>query len=159
MGALNMIHKKWNKLDKSKRSSYSSGVFKHDFSLETYLELWWEKKQYLGICVFQKIQMFRCYFSKVPGVIFKESCLKATGLYNDLLLLPSLFHFFYFIFSALISVCFPFFHLFFFIVGLSQGSIKCNWKAFVVCVCVCVYIHIICIIEYIYILENLWIFA
>ena len=55
MGALNMKHKKWNKLDKSKRSSYSPDVFKHDCSLETYLELWRKKKQYLGICIFQKI--------------------------------------------------------------------------------------------------------
>ena len=29
MGALNMKYKKWNKLDKSKRSSYSPAVFKH----------------------------------------------------------------------------------------------------------------------------------
>ena len=94
--------------------------------------------------------MFRCYFSKVPGVIFKESCLKATGLYNDLLLLPSLFHFFYFIFSALISVCFPFFHLFFYCWSLSR-LYQVQLKSFCcVCVCVCVYIHIICIIEYIY---------
>ena len=39
MGALNMKQKKWNKLDK--RSSYSPVVFKHDCSLETYLELTW----------------------------------------------------------------------------------------------------------------------
>ena len=50
-----MKHKKWNKLDKSKRSSYSPDVFKHDCSLETYLELWRKKKQYLGICIFQKM--------------------------------------------------------------------------------------------------------
>ena len=54
MGALNMKWKKWNKQDKSKRSSYSPVVFKHGCSLETHLELWW-KKQYLGICIFQKI--------------------------------------------------------------------------------------------------------
>ena len=38
--ALNMKYKKWNKLDKSKRSSYSPPVFKLGCSLETYLELW-----------------------------------------------------------------------------------------------------------------------
>ena len=42
-GALNMKHKKLNKLDKSKRSSYTPVVFKHDCSLETYLELWRKK--------------------------------------------------------------------------------------------------------------------
>ena len=35
MEALNMKLKKWNKLDKSKLSSYSPVVFKHDCSLET----------------------------------------------------------------------------------------------------------------------------
>ena len=55
----------------------------------------------------------------------KQPCLKATGLYENLLLLYSLFHFFYFLFSAPISfsLCFPvspsllilfFFLLFFF---------------------------------------------
>ena len=39
----------------------------------------------------------------------EQSCLKTTGLYDDLLLLSSLFHFFYFIFSAPISfsLCSP----------------------------------------------------
>ena len=37
----------------------------------------------------------------------EQSCLKTSGLHDDLLLLSSLFHFFYFIFSAPIS-----FHLF-----------------------------------------------
>ena len=32
-----MKYKKWNKLDKSKRSSYSPVVFKYGSSLETYL--------------------------------------------------------------------------------------------------------------------------
>ena len=40
MGTLDMRQKKWNKLDKSKRSSYSPVVFKHGCSLETYLEFW-----------------------------------------------------------------------------------------------------------------------
>ena len=46
------------------------------------------------------------------------SCLKTTGLYDDLLLLSSLFHFFYFIFSAPISLSlfsnFPISYFFFF---------------------------------------------
>ena len=53
IGALNMKQKKWNKLDKSKRSSHSPVVFKHGCSLETYLELW--RKKYIGIYIFQKI--------------------------------------------------------------------------------------------------------
>ena len=49
-----MKQKNWNKLDKSKRSSYNPVVFKHGCSLETSGAL--EKKQkYLGICIFQKI--------------------------------------------------------------------------------------------------------
>ena len=36
IGALDMKYKKWNKLDKSKRSSYNPVVFKHDCLLETY---------------------------------------------------------------------------------------------------------------------------
>ena len=46
-------------------------------------------------------QISRC----IPS---KQSCLKKTGLYDDLLLLSSLFHIFYFIFSALtlFSLCF-----------------------------------------------------
>ena len=34
----------------------------------------------------------------------EQSCLKTTGLYDDLLLLTSLLHFFYFIFRAPISL-------------------------------------------------------
>ena len=37
MGALNMKLKKWNKLDKSKRLSYSPVVFKQGYSFETHL--------------------------------------------------------------------------------------------------------------------------
>ena len=53
MGALNMKYKKWNKLDKSKRLSYSPGVFKHDCSLQSHLELW-EKKAISGHLYFSK---------------------------------------------------------------------------------------------------------
>ena len=56
---------------------------------------------------------------KCPGIAFllqssryvsnEQSCLKTTGLYDDLLLLSSLFHFFYFIFSTSVSfsLCSP----------------------------------------------------
>ena len=50
--------KKWNKLDKSKISSYSPVVFKHDCSLETYLKPWQKEKPYLGIFIFQKIPRY-----------------------------------------------------------------------------------------------------
>ena len=57
-----------------------------------------------------------------------QLCLKTTGLYEDLLLLSSLFYSFYFIFSAPISfsLCFPispsllFFFLMFFLKPLSS---------------------------------------
>ena len=53
MGALSTKQKKWNKLDKSKRSSYSPVVFKHDCSLEIYLDLW-RKKEIPGHLYFSK---------------------------------------------------------------------------------------------------------
>ena len=51
-----------------------------------------------------------CFFLQSSRCVFNEqSCLKTTGPYDDLLLLSSLFHFFYFIFSAPISfsLCSP----------------------------------------------------
>ena len=45
MGALKMKQKMWEKkLDKSKRYSYNSIVFKHGSTLETYLKFWQNKK-------------------------------------------------------------------------------------------------------------------
>ena len=54
MEAMNIKYKKWKKPDKSKRSSYNSVVFKSGCLLETYLNFG-ERKQYLGICILQKI--------------------------------------------------------------------------------------------------------
>ena len=54
MEAMNIKYKKWKKPDKSKRSSYNSVVFKSGCLLETYLNFG-ERKQYLDICIFQKI--------------------------------------------------------------------------------------------------------
>ena len=75
-----------------------------------------EKYERLGIAfVFQSSR----YVSN------EQSCLKTTGLYDDLLLLSSLFHFFYLIFSALISFSLfsnfsiSFFFLVFFLMPLS----------------------------------------
>ena len=70
----------------------------------------------------------------------EQPCLKATGLYQDLLLLSSLVYFFYFIFSAPISftLCFSIFPSPLFDV-LSQAFIKRSRKALA-------YILIICII-------------
>ena len=57
------------------------------------------------------IQILRyCFFLQSSRYVSNEqSCLKTTGLYDDLLLLFSLFHFFYFIFSVPISssLCSP----------------------------------------------------
>ena len=54
----------------------------------------------------------------------EQSCLTRTGLYDDLLLLSSLFHFFFLMFSAPISfsLCFPIFPSLFFIVFLKPLS-------------------------------------
>ena len=70
-------------------------------------------------------------FSKASDDTNEQSCLKTTGLYDNLLLLSSLFQFFYFTFSALISfsLCSQFLHLFFHV--LSPAFIKCSRKAFV----------------------------
>ena len=67
----------------------------------------------------------------------KQSCLKTTGLYDYLLLLSSLFHFFYFIFRTPISfsLCSTISLSLIFFDVLSQAFIKCSRKAFV-------YIHI-----------------
>ena len=72
-----------------------------------------------------------CFFTKAPHryVSNEQPCLKTTRLYDDLLLLSSLFHFFYFIFSALIS--FSLFSNFSIFNVLSQVLIKYNRKAFV----------------------------
>ena len=48
-----MKFKKGNKLDKSKRSSYSLVAFKHCYSLETHLDLW-RKKAIPGHLYFSK---------------------------------------------------------------------------------------------------------
>ena len=61
----------------------------------------------------------------------EQSCLKTTALYDDLLLLSSLFHFFLFIFSAPVSLslCSPISpSLLFFSDVLSQAFIKCSKK-------------------------------
>ena len=73
----------------------------------------------------------------------KQQYLKTTGVYEDLLLLFSLFPFFYFIFSAPIHLfyVFQFLHLFFFM--------------FLNVIEKLLYTYIVNI----YILENLWIFA
>ena len=57
MGALNMKYKKWNKLDKSKRSSCSPVAFKHGCLLETYLELWPKKSNTWAFVFFKKFQV------------------------------------------------------------------------------------------------------
>ena len=53
MGALNMKLEKVKKLE-VKDHHIDLIVFKHGCSLKTHLELW-RKRQYLGICIFQKI--------------------------------------------------------------------------------------------------------
>ena len=46
--------KKWNKLDKSKRLSYSPFVFKNGCSLKTYLDLWRKKSNTWVFAFFKK---------------------------------------------------------------------------------------------------------
>ena len=72
------------------------------------------------------LQSSRCDSNKQP-------CLKTTGIYDDLLLLSSLFHLFYFIFSAPTSFnsCFPI-SPFFSVVLISQ-----NFYAIVHCLFSC----------------------
>ena len=64
----------------------------------------------------------------------KQPCLKATGLHEDLLLLSSLFHYFYFKFNAPISFMFSSFSIsssFFFFDVLYQACIKHSRKVIV----------------------------
>ena len=81
-----------------------------------------EKYKCLGIAFSPELRIY---------VSNEQSCLKITGLYDDLLLLSSLFHFFYFIFSVSSHLVYvlQFLHLFFDV--LLQGFIKCIIKAFV----------------------------
>ena len=64
----------------------------------------------------------------------EQSHLKTPGLYGKLLLVPSLFHIFYFIISAPISfsLCSPIFPsiLFVFFNALSQVFVECSRKSF-----------------------------
>ena len=55
-GVLNMKKIKWNKLEKSKRSWYSPVIFKHDCSLETFLELWKKNSNTSAFVFFKKFQ-------------------------------------------------------------------------------------------------------
>ena len=83
------------------------------------------------------------FFSQSSRYVSNEQpCLKTTGLYENLLLLSSLFHSFYFIFSAPISLslCVPIFPFLFFLFDvLSQAFISHSRKALV-------YTYIICIV-------------
>ena len=82
MGELNMKKKKWNKLDKSKRLLYSPVVFKHDCSLETYLELWKTKaipkRSYFSknfkiilICIWILKNDYRFFYYNLALVIYR----------------------------------------------------------------------------------------
>ena len=113
------------------------------------------------------MEVFEKY--KCPDTVFflhssryvsnEQSYLKPTGLYDDLILLSSLFHVFYYIFTAFISfsLCFPIFHLFLlFFDVLSQTFIKHSIKACVcvyMCVCVCICVCV-CVCVYIYIYKT-----
>ena len=93
-------------------------------------------QNYLGIFLKNTNAQIPLFSSPKLQISFNEqSCLKRTGLHDDLLLLSSLFHFFFFMFSAPVSfsLCFPIIPSPFFNV-LSQAFIKCS-KAFI-------YIHI-----------------
>ena len=55
-GALNMKKKKWNKLDKSKRSSCSPVLFRHDCSLKDIWSFGEEKSGIWAFVFFKKFQ-------------------------------------------------------------------------------------------------------
>jgi len=85
--------------------------------------------------ILKLFEKYKCsgiaFFPPELHVSNEQSCLKTTGLYDDLLLLSSLFHFFYFIFSAPISFSLcspvspsPFFSLMFFLEPLSSAVEK-----------------------------------
>ena len=93
----------------------------------------------------------------------EQSCLKTSGLHDDLLLLSSLFHFFYFIFSAPISfsLCSPvspsLLFLMFFLKPLSGIVEKLLCVCVYIYICVCIYILIYiytCVYIYVYIYTN-----
>ena len=77
MGVLNMKEKKWDKLDKSKRSWYNPVVFKHDFSLETSGALEGKKKAIPGHLYFSenfKIILISIWILKwLQGFLLNES--------------------------------------------------------------------------------------
>ena len=108
----------------------------------------WEKKRTRGALIQMFIRITLEFFEKYkcPGIAFffslqssscvsnEQPCLKTTGLWDDLLLSSSLFHFFYFIVSAPISFssCSPIspsLSLFFYV--LSQAFNKHSRKTFV----------------------------
>ena len=120
-------------------------TLKNPYAYQNYLGIF-EKYKRSGIAFF--LQSSRCVFNE-------QSCLTTTGPYDDLLLLSSLVHFYYFMFSAPISfsLCSPISSsLLFSSDVLSQAFIKGTRKAFV-------YLYIYIQIHIIYILENVYIFA
>ena len=90
----------------------------------------------------QVVLLFFCQSSRY--ISNEQPFLKTTGLCDDLLLLSSLLHFFYFISNAPISfsLCFAISPSLSFLDFLSQALSKCSRKAFVY-----IYICIICIIH------------
>ena len=79
-------------------------LFKIQMRIRVILEFF-EKYSCLGITFF----FTRAGFIRNPDVSSEQSCFKTTELHEDLSLLSSLFHFFYFKFSVTISfsLCFP----------------------------------------------------
>ena len=101
-------------------------IFFNPDGYQNYLGSFWKYKYPVTVFIFIFLQSCRYVSNEQP-------CLKTTGLYEELLLVSSLFHFFYFIFSALISfsLCFPISPslLFFIFYVLSQVFIKHSRKA------------------------------
>ena len=71
-------------------------------------------------------QVLFSFFQSSRYVSNEQLCLKITGLYDDLILLSSLLHFFYFIFRAPISfnLCFPISPSLFFVVVVLMFFLK-----------------------------------
>ena len=90
-----------------------------------------------------QVLLFFFFPSRTPDVSNEQPCLKTAGPYDDRLLVSSLFHIFYFIYSAPISfsLCPPIPPSLFFYV-LPQGFLKHRNPFVYIYMYVCIYVYI-----------------